>query len=133
MMSGGVWCASRSCAAVKPGSPRPARTAVSIRSYAAGCTGGSSTPVWARSASRPPAISAARSRSWRAAEIAGGRDALRAQTGVLLPPVHPAAYERMLTAVRAGLGEPGFTAAHDRLAHQTPPDIIAAVTGELTR
>jgi hypothetical protein len=30
-------------------------------SYAAGCTGGSSVPVWARSASRAPAISAARS------------------------------------------------------------------------
>jgi tetratricopeptide (TPR) repeat protein len=68
----------------------------------------------------------------RAAEIAGGRDALRTQTGVLLPPVHPAAYERMLTAVRAGLGEAGFTAAHDRLAHQAPPGIIAAVTRELT-
>ena len=26
----------------------------------------------------------------RAAEIAGARDALRAQTGVLLPPVYPA-------------------------------------------
>jgi len=78
-------------------------------------------------------VAAARQDLDRAAEIAGGRDALRAQTGVLLPPVHPAAYERMLTAVRAGLGEPGFTAAHDRLAHQTPPDIIAAVTGELTR
>src|SRR5262249_61027466 len=69
----------------------------------------------------------------RAAEIAGGRDALRAQTGVLLPPVYPAAYERMLTAVRAGLGEPSFTAVHDRLAHQTPPDIIAPGTRGATR
>ena len=69
----------------------------------------------------------------RAAEIAGGRDALRIQTGVLLPPVHPAAYERMLKVVRAGLGEAGFTAAHARLAHRAPPDIIAAVTGELSR
>ena len=66
----------------------------------------------------------------RAAEIAGGRDALRTQTGVLLPPVHPAAYERMLKVVRAGLGEAGFTAAHARLAHRAPPEIIAAVTGE---
>ena len=48
-----------------------------------------------------------------------------------MPPVHPAAYERMLTAVRAGLGEAGFTAAHDRLAHQAPPGIIAAMMGEL--
>jgi predicted ATPase/transcriptional regulator with XRE-family HTH domain len=68
----------------------------------------------------------------RAAEIAGGRDALRTQTGVLLPPVYPAAYELMLTAVRAGLGEAGFTAAHARLAHQPPPGIIAAVTREPT-
>ena len=68
----------------------------------------------------------------RAAEIAGGRDALRIQTGVLLPPVHPAAYEAMLKVVRAGLGEAGFTAAHARLAHRAPPDIIAAVTGELS-
>jgi len=52
----------------------------------------------------------------RAAEIAGGRDALRAQTGVLLPPVHRAAWERMLEAVRGGLGEEDFAAAHDRLA-----------------
>jgi len=52
--------------------------------------------------------------------------------GVLLPPVHRAAYEQMLTAVRAGLGEAGFTAAHARLAHQAPPGIVAAVTGELT-
>src|SRR4029077_560491 len=52
----------------------------------------------------------------RAAEIAGGRDALRARTGVLLPPVHRAAWERMLEVVRGGLGEDGFAAAHDRLA-----------------
>jgi predicted ATPase/transcriptional regulator with XRE-family HTH domain len=68
----------------------------------------------------------------RAAEIAGGRDALQAHTGVLLPPVHPAAYERMLAVVRADLGEAGFATAHARLAHRAPPDIIAAVMGELT-
>ena len=68
----------------------------------------------------------------RAAEIVGGRDALRTQTGVLLPPVHPAAYERVLEVVRAGLGEAGFTAAHARLAHRAPPEIIAAATGEPT-
>ena len=62
-----------------------------------------------------------------AAEIAGGRDALRAQTGVLLPPVHRPAYERMLDVVRAGLGEAGFAAAHGKLAHLAPPDIIGAV------
>ena len=68
----------------------------------------------------------------RAAEIVGGRDTLRTQTGVLLPPVHPTAYERMLEVVRAGLGEAGFTAAHARLAYRAPPEIIAAATGEPT-
>jgi len=62
----------------------------------------------------------------RAAEIAGGREALRAQTGVLLPPVYPAAWERMLSAVRDGLGEAAFDEAHRRLADRPPPDIIAA-------
>jgi tetratricopeptide (TPR) repeat protein len=63
----------------------------------------------------------------RAAEVAGARDALRAQTGVLLPPVHRAAYERMLDVARASLGEAGFAAAHGKLAHLAPPDIIGAV------
>lgn len=66
----------------------------------------------------------------RAAEIAGGRDALRAQTGVLLPPVHPAAYEPTLAAVRDDLGADGFKAAHARLADRPPPELIAAVTEE---
>ena len=66
----------------------------------------------------------------RAAEIAGARDALRAQTGMLLPPVHPAAYEPMLEAVRDSLGEAGFAAAHTRLADRPPPELIAAVTRE---
>jgi hypothetical protein len=65
----------------------------------------------------------------RAAEIAGGRDALRAQTGVLLPPVYPAAWERMLATARAGLGEAGFDEAHGRLAGRPPPTIIAAAVG----
>jgi predicted ATPase/transcriptional regulator with XRE-family HTH domain len=68
----------------------------------------------------------------RAAEIAGGRDALRAQTGVLLPPVYRAAWERMLEAVRGGLGEEGFARAHDRLTARPPSDIIAAVMGAET-
>ena len=57
-------------------------------------------------------VAAADRRFGRAAEIAGARDALRAQTGVLLPPVHPAAYEPTLAAVRDNLGADGFTAAH---------------------
>ena len=71
-----------------------------------------------------------RSSVGRAAEIAGARDALRAQTGVLLPPVHPAAYEPMLEVVRDTLGEVGFSAAHARLADRPPPELIAAVTRE---
>ncbi len=74
-------------------------------------------------------VAAAGRRFGRAAEIAGARDTLRAQTGVLLPPVHPAAYEPMLAAVRDNLGADGFTAAHARLADRPPPELIAAVTG----
>ena len=74
-------------------------------------------------------VAAAGRRFGRAAEIAGARDTLRAQTGVLLPPVHPAAYEPMLAVVRDNLGADGFTAAHARLAGRPPPELIAAVTG----
>ena len=74
-------------------------------------------------------VAAAERRFGRAAEIAGARDTLRAQTGVLLPPVHPAAYEPMLDVVRDNLGADGFTAAHARLADRPPPELIAAVTG----
>ena len=73
-------------------------------------------------------VAAAGQEYGRAAEIAGARDALRARTGALLPPVHRAAYERMLDVVRADLGEAGFAAAHGKLAHLAPPDIIEAVT-----
>jgi predicted ATPase/transcriptional regulator with XRE-family HTH domain len=65
----------------------------------------------------------------RAAEIVGGRDGLRAQTGVLLPPVYPAAWERMLELVRDGLGEERFAADRGRLADRPPPEIIAAAVG----
>jgi tetratricopeptide (TPR) repeat protein len=75
-------------------------------------------------------VAAAGHRFGRAAEIAGARDALRAQTGVLLPPVHPAGYEPMLALVRDRLGSDGFTAAHTRLAGRPPPELIAAVTKE---
>jgi hypothetical protein len=67
-----------------------------------------------------------------AAEIASARDALRAQTGVLLPPVHPAAYQPMPEVVRDSLGVAGFAAAHARLADRPPPELIAAVTEEET-
>ena len=65
----------------------------------------------------------------RAAEVAGGRDALQAQTGVLLPPVYPAAWERMLEIVRDGLGEERFAVARGRLEGRPPPEIIAAAVG----
>ena len=75
-------------------------------------------------------VAAAGGRFGRAAEIAGARDALRAQTGVLLPPVYPAGYEPMLAAARDTLGADGFTAAHARLAGRPPPELIAEVTKE---
>jgi tetratricopeptide (TPR) repeat protein len=71
-------------------------------------------------------VAAAEHRLDRAAEIAGGRDALRVQTGVLLPPVYPAAWERTLATVRDGLGAAAFDEARGRLADRPPPDIIAA-------
>ena len=76
------------------------------------------------------AVAAAGGRFERAAEIVGARDALRAQTGVLLPPVHPAGYEPMLEVVRDRLGEAGLAAAHARLAGRAPPELIVAVTKE---
>jgi predicted ATPase len=71
-------------------------------------------------------VAAAEGRLDRAAELAGGRDALRAQTGVLLPPVYPAAWELMLATALDGLGTDAFAAAHGRLADRPPPEIIAA-------
>ena len=62
-----------------------------------------------------------------AAELAGARDALRAQTGALLPPVHRAAYELTLDVVQAAIGEADFAAAHGKLAHLAPPDIIEVI------
>ena len=77
-------------------------------------------------------VAAAGGQFGRAAEIAGARDALRAQTGVLLPPVHPAGYEPMLALVQDKLGADGFAAAHARLAGRPPPELVAAVTEEET-
>ena len=65
----------------------------------------------------------------RAAEVAGRREALRAQTGVLLPPVYPAAWDQLLATVRDGLGEAAFDQARGRLADRPPPAIIAAAVG----
>jgi hypothetical protein len=65
----------------------------------------------------------------RAALIAGARDALRAQTGIALPPVYPVGYEGMLVTVRDHLGQAEFSAARARLAGQPPPVIMAAVFG----
>ncbi len=64
----------------------------------------------------------------RAAELDGARDALRAQIGVFLPPVHPAGYQRALDAGRDHLTPAAFDAARARAASKAPPQIIAAVT-----
>ncbi len=73
-------------------------------------------------------VAAARDDPEHAAELDGARDALRAQIGVLLPPIHPAGYARTLAAARAGLTRAAFDAAHARLARQTPQQIITAAT-----
>jgi hypothetical protein len=71
---------------------------------------------------------AARGDYEHAAELDGARDALRAQLGVLFPPLHPAAYARTLATVRARLTPAAFDAARARPAHQTPQQIITAAT-----
>ncbi len=53
------------------------------------------------------------------------RDALRAQIGALLPPVHPAGYARTLVTARAGLTPEAFDAARARPVGQDPRQIIA--------
>lgn len=68
---------------------------------------------------------AARGHYERAAELDGTSDVLRAQTGVLLPPVHPAEYARTLATIRADLTPAAFDAARARPA-QAPQQIIAA-------
>ena len=65
---------------------------------------------------------AARGDYERAAELDGARDALRAQIGVLLPPVYPAGYARTLAAVRAALTPAAFDAAR---ARPSRPDAAA--------
>jgi hypothetical protein len=75
-------------------------------------------------------VAAARGDHERAAELDGARDALRAQIGVLQPPLHPAAYARTPATVRAGLTPAAFDAAHARPARQTPQQIITAATSD---
>ena len=76
-----------------------------------------------------PAGAAAASGDYeRAAELDGARDALRAQIGVLLPPLRPAAYARTLATVRARLTPAAFDAARARPSGQTPQQIITAAT-----
>jgi predicted ATPase/transcriptional regulator with XRE-family HTH domain len=72
---------------------------------------------------------AARGDYGRAAELDGARDALRAQIGVLLPPVYPAGYARTMAAARGGLSPQAFEAARARLAGQDPRQIVAAAVG----
>ena len=74
------------------------------------------------------AVATARGDNERAAELDGAREALRAQIGVLLPPVHPTAYARTLATARAGLTPAAFDAARARLARQAPQQIITAAT-----
>jgi hypothetical protein len=57
---------------------------------------------------------AARGEYQRAAELDGARDVLRAQLGVLLPPIHPAGYAQTLAAILVGLTQ--------RLSTRPTPD-----------
>ena len=73
-------------------------------------------------------VAAARGDNQRAAELDGARDALRAQIGVLHPPLHPAAYTRTLATVRARLTPAALDAARAKPSGQTPQQIITAAT-----
>jgi tetratricopeptide (TPR) repeat protein len=73
---------------------------------------------------------AARGRYERAAELDGAREALRAQIGVFLPPMHPAGYARTLAAVRDALAPAAAEAARARSAGLAPPQIMAVATSE---
>jgi predicted ATPase/transcriptional regulator with XRE-family HTH domain len=56
-------------------------------------------------------VAAVRGRHEHAADLDGARETVRNQTGMLLPPAHPAGYARTLAAVRDALGEEAFDAA----------------------
>jgi predicted ATPase/transcriptional regulator with XRE-family HTH domain/TolA-binding protein len=72
-------------------------------------------------------VAAAQGQWERAAELDGTRDALGAQIGVVLPPIHPAGYAQTLATAQAGLTRKAFEAARAGPAHQAPHQIIAAV------
>jgi hypothetical protein len=76
-------------------------------------------------------LAAARGDYERAAELAGARDSLREQSGVLLPPVFPAGYARALKAAQAGLTPAAFAAANARLTGQPPSQLVAAAISGL--
>jgi len=65
-----------------------------------------------------------------AAAVVGARDALRTQTGIMLPPVYPAGYAGMLATVRDHVGAAELAAIRTRLAALPPPAIVAAALGE---
>jgi len=73
-------------------------------------------------------LAAAQGGYLRAAELDGARDALRIQTGVFLPPVHPAGYLKVVQAARDHLTPAASDAARTRAASKAPPQIIAAVS-----
>jgi hypothetical protein len=71
-------------------------------------------------------VAAARGDYAYAAELDGARERLCAQTGSRIPPVHPAAYARMVDSVRAAIGPIAFGAAQRQSADKTPQEIVAA-------
>jgi predicted ATPase/DNA-binding XRE family transcriptional regulator len=110
------------------GAPEPARAVLAEAAALFQATGNMVYLPWCLEGQA--ALAAADGDFARAALIAGARDALRAQTGIALPPVYPAGYEGMLVTVRDRLGQAEFSAARARLAGQPPPVIMAAVFGD---
>lgn len=71
-------------------------------------------------------VAAAQGHYQRAAELAGTCEAVRRQTGVSVPPIHPAAHSRAFAAVREALPEETFRAAWAAGEDSAPDQIIAA-------
>lgn len=78
-------------------------------------------------------VAAVRGYHERAAELLGGCEAVRRQTGVSVPPIHPAVHARALAGVREALPEESFRMAWATGEGGAFEQIIAAALADFTR
>jgi predicted ATPase/transcriptional regulator with XRE-family HTH domain len=76
-------------------------------------------------------VAAARGLCERAAELDGASQALRAQIGLRVPPIHPAGYARTMTAIRGGLTQEAFDAARAAGGRRPPQQVIATALADM--